>query len=851
MARRRCGWIAAAFALGAMPAAIAADDVRPFPYPFEHHVSFASDVDMQSPAHGAEIHRLLNESLGLPISDSIWAQTSGAQAGGSGFVTAGLELNRAKTGRDGRAAYIELLRAWHRGYADHFHSWHGDEVPQLRDAFPAPAIFGAKPASIRLVPPPESLRPISYFRLRIVFDKDPPRDTVVIGRDNAGRSFRANLENAGVERYKGEDKERIVELFFGRNPAFSIEAGFKLVDLSELTFAAAACGEGCAGAVRRVERDNFSRAAVKDTLEVFDHFAIRPPLYTSHGGFTLVQNFTRGGQSLEMPASPGSVFAAPNVLRRMTGLADVKESQGYTVDLLRKLGVEHVWYYNTIDRDNHMWNAPPAPLSRAVDGMYAVSRTRGPIYRTDDVRSFTEDLRRVEPLLEPVDLKSIHCADTCTSDQGSTVGLLVALALVRVDAGLPTDNLWYTHFGSKGADWTATPGKPLRESAERWFVRLAERYYGFDRTLGAERRVWTAPAATVVRYRAMMSMVRDNVAVEGDVVRIKSWIDPVLGRRVPDAAAGLRDLNGLTIYVGDPARAAVFLDDVPIASFTRNPPDRTGRASVTIVAENAPTAMLGRVPLEERGKLSRNGSTTFQAAGRPISLTATRPGDAAASATFDGLSLWNTTHLSFAFGKARDDGKPVEGRAFFEMTMADGGRIVAAEAAAGAATPPLDAGAGWILRPAPSGMPVKHVLAMTSASWGRPGPAGRPPLPIGRVVAVRFGLLGAQPGDTLKDVTLAALRPDPTAHDETTRVGGIVSLANVPLPGIAVRVGFANGETITTATDAEGFFIARGMRRGDIVEVSTMAGRCPPSQGRRVEVFAPAMELDIDLANCR
>jgi len=847
MVWRRRGWIAATVVLGAMQAA-AADNVRPFPYPFEHHVSFASDVDMQSPARGAEIHRLLNESLGLPISDSIWAQTSGASAGGSGLVTAGLELNRAKTGRNGQAAYIELLRAWHRGYADHFHSWHGDEVPQLRDAFPTPATFGVKPVSIRLNPPPEGLRSTHYVRLRIVFEKDPPRDTIVTGRDFAGRSFRANLENAGAERYEGTDQEKIVELFFGRNPDFSAEVGFKLVDLSELTFTSASCGGECSGTVRRVERDNFSRASVKGTLALLDRFAVRPALYSSHGGFTFVQNFTRGGLSMEMPASPGSMFAAPNILRKITGLADVKKSHGYTVDLLRELGVEHVWYYDMVDRDNHMWNAPPLSLERAVEGMYAVSRTRGPAYRTRDARSFAEDLLRNEPLLEGVDMQSIYCADACGSDQGSTVGLLVALSLVRIDAGLPMDNLWYTHFASKGADWTATSGKPLRESAERWFIRLAERYYGFDRTISTDRRVWTAPAGTVVRYRAMMSMVRDNVTVDGDIVRIKSWFDPVLERRVPDPKAGLRDLNGLTVYVDDSVRASVRLDEMPVTSFTRNPPDRTGRASITIVAENAPTALLGRIPLDERGKLMRDGA---HVSGAPISLTSTRRGDATATAAFNGLSLWNTTHLNFGFSKERDDGKPVEGRAFFEITMEDGGRIVAAEAPADAASPPLDAGAGWTLRPAPSGMPVKHILATTSASWGRPGPTGRPPLPIGKVVAVRFGLLDAQPGDTLKDVTLAALRPDPTAHDETTRVGGIVSLANVPLPGIAVRVGLANREVVTTTTDAEGFFIAGGLRRGDIVEVSTVAGRCSPVQGRRVEVYAPAMELDIDLANCR
>src|SRR4051812_10624643 len=43
--------------------------IRLLPYPYAHVVSFASDVDAQRPWHGAAIHRIFNEDLGLTISD--------------------------------------------------------------------------------------------------------------------------------------------------------------------------------------------------------------------------------------------------------------------------------------------------------------------------------------------------------------------------------------------------------------------------------------------------------------------------------------------------------------------------------------------------------------------------------------------------------------------------------------------------------------------------------------------------------------------------------------------------------------------------------------------------------------
>jgi hypothetical protein len=57
-----------------------------------------------------------------------------------------------------------------------------------------------------------------------------------------------------------------------------------------------------------------------------------------------------------------------------------------------------------------------------------------------------------------------------------------------------------------------------------------------------------------------------------------------LGVGGPGTADGLRpsDLDGLTIYVPDPARTLVTVNGAPVKGLRRNPPDHTGRPSVSL-----------------------------------------------------------------------------------------------------------------------------------------------------------------------------------------------------------------------------------------------------------------------------
>ena len=50
--------------------------IRALPYPFHHVVSFSDDTDELKPWHEAALHRVFNQELGLPITDSIWPHGS-------------------------------------------------------------------------------------------------------------------------------------------------------------------------------------------------------------------------------------------------------------------------------------------------------------------------------------------------------------------------------------------------------------------------------------------------------------------------------------------------------------------------------------------------------------------------------------------------------------------------------------------------------------------------------------------------------------------------------------------------------------------------------------------------------
>lgn len=107
--------------------------------------------------------------------------------------------------------------------------------------------------------------------------------------------------------------------------------------------------------------------------------------------------------------------------------------------------------------------------------------------------------------------------------------------------------------------------------------------HAFNRTglIPVGCRAWVARPTHLYDYALILRTLPHQVSRENArVIRIRSWLDPVLGTRMPLSPS---HLHGVTFYVDDSASARAFLDDTEIESLQRNAPDETAKPSVTIV----------------------------------------------------------------------------------------------------------------------------------------------------------------------------------------------------------------------------------------------------------------------------
>jgi len=124
----------------------------------------------------------------------------------------------------------------------------------------------------------------------------------------------------------------------------------------------------------------------------------------------------------------------------------------------------------------------------------------------------------------------------------------------------------YTHLGING-------GFPyLAQPTVQALRSLAERNRAGD--------IWVTTTSRLLRYYVNKKYLEWEVRREGDTtsILIHSIEDPVRGMIVPDADA----LGGVTFYVNETDRTRVLLNGRDVADVVANPPDETGRKSITI-----------------------------------------------------------------------------------------------------------------------------------------------------------------------------------------------------------------------------------------------------------------------------
>jgi hypothetical protein len=119
----------------------------------------------------------------------------------------------------------------------------------------------------------------------------------------------------------------------------------------------------------------------------------------------------------------------------------------------------------------------------------------------------------------------------------------------------------YTHLGK-----VRNPAEPFNAGTREALRRLA-RYVG-------ERRILVATTRRLLGYCRAQDDLTIDCANEG------GWLVVRVGSRLADESP--QDLQGLTLYVPRPERTRVVVNGKERSDLTLNPPDETGRPSVSI-----------------------------------------------------------------------------------------------------------------------------------------------------------------------------------------------------------------------------------------------------------------------------
>ncbi len=855
-----------------------ASRLRDLPYPFRHVVSFSDDADELKPWHAAAIHRVFNQELGLPVSDSIWPHGSDRLS----TVFLGPDrLNRTPSGVDGLPAYALLLREWHRGNIDQFHGWQEDSSFALRNAFePAIALTSAH-TEIALPPTAPEIANEQRQNVRIYLTAEPPVDLSITLTDDTGRSLPYGPDQIAKGRQvqlKTGDAGVIVELLIPTEGDTHNRLALNAGTMRSITLDAPSCAKGCPISVARVERDDFSRATVLAEAPTLADWNMRPALLTSHGGNTLAQDFGVAGKFYEVPRSPGTIFNDASVVVRREAHATDETSHAYHADILKSLGVEGVWSYFPADPSHYFGplkndaKRPLAPLTETYAGFYNVPRSTTGNFDRSSADAFATDLGHILPNLPYQDRRDLYCGLKCDSAQGDSLAMLVASSVEMIRSGDTVRHFWYSHFGSRGSEFEHTIAEPVTPMVHKWMQKLANLVYNFDGKVPEGQRVWSPPASTWVRYQQMRTAIADHLHIDdaSNTITIEPWTDSVTGRMLPDPMAGSRDLHGLTVYVTDPQTTKVFLGGNQLHAFTRNPPDESGRPSITLVDDNTASAVQDHVALYEKGQFSidngeareRNAKGNDPAGSRILSLTADETGRAEVLLRPSRLEFWNTSHVQLALRKLGLPGLrhgASAGNVEIDFVM-DDGKIVSINEAD---TPEQELlpSSQWHLASVPVSDEWRYeTLDVTALDWpeNHPNTAqwARPPLPIGKVKSIRIALVNAKPGTVFELAGLRALRPNPNgeAEDGGKLVAGrITSDGEKGLAHIKIRAASAIDGLIKAETNEDGYFFLPHRPKGDILTITARINglACAIEQGRHIEIAKNEAELDINAQNCK
>ncbi len=538
---------------------------RALPYPFAHALSVGNDVDSLTLDMVEAIHQRL-ERLGLAMGDSFWPCGHAARrpVGTPMLFDGGSSRLGPEAGR--------LLAMMQRGWIDSLHSWDDDFVSdeplsgplvvEARGDFDV-ALLELEPEASLAVGPYGLSIPIqidgNFDRLEVVLtdQKNVEHVAVVIGTLG---------ERSGWEASEWAATGRI--LYCRESNSVSVDLGSSAARITSVICQGRGDGRLQIAAIRPL---GLQREVVESQLNLISSLRALPPVLFCHGGM-------RFNSALTTDAFEGNIYRDQVSVR---GGADDPQSLAYHFDLLAARGVRLVWPARPVFDSE----APGKPLgSRAVPVqellLETVARDATPHYLYP---RFLSRADHAHPWHEA------GGAEHHNENLGYQIARAIA-ACQQVPGGVA---VVYMHWGCVDI-LERSEEEPFSLATQKALLVLAELTAG--RGKGDGGRFWVSPSSVLGVYAAMIRNLPANVSVVGNRVDVSSWVDPRLG--VIDDFSGF--LHGATIYVDDAESAEVYLDGVPLRWFIRNPPDGSGRESVTLIREHG-RVLLGIVSPEEQG----------------------------------------------------------------------------------------------------------------------------------------------------------------------------------------------------------------------------------------------------------
>jgi hypothetical protein len=264
---------------------------------------------------------------------------------------------------------------------------------------------------------------------------------------------------------------------------------------------------------------------------------------------------------------------------RMAGQGDIVDSPAFHADLTCGFGIEYVWRGRVTSVAGQ--NAP-----RTLRGLFNASRplsslttiaketSKGVLARAKHAKYAMHAENR---LLRPVRLRSGHAVvefmranphsgGVSCGDTADGLGEVLTSALMNRLVAREAVAILYTHLG-KFRD----PARPFSAATRVALERLAIRQASGDILVTTTQRV--------LDYCRMTEQVSFASTAERDT----TWLD--VSRDAPASSGeGLNsgNLQGLTVYVDQPSTTRVRVSGRECTDLRRNPPDQSGRPSVSL-----------------------------------------------------------------------------------------------------------------------------------------------------------------------------------------------------------------------------------------------------------------------------